>query len=113
MGLLLDPTNEDVISILSRLFPGKSVGDVVNSRAADPAKLAVRAILNIPLQKPQAKVTHEAFTERWNTNQCDQALERQIYTVHCYIEFGKMLSECFHFNEWYIVDVCTSLCNLF
>lgn len=64
MGLLLDPTNEDVISILSRLFPGKSIGDVVNSRAADPAKLAVRAILNIQPQRPQAKVTHDAFTER-------------------------------------------------
>lgn len=66
MGLLLDPTNEDVISILSRLFPGKSIGDVVNSRAADPAKLAVRAILNIQPQRPQAKVTHDAFTERWD-----------------------------------------------
>lgn len=68
MGLLLDPTNEDVISILSRLFPGKSIGDVVNSRAADPAKLAVRAILNIQPQRPQAKVTHDAFTERWDSD---------------------------------------------
>ncbi|XP_056011713.1 tetratricopeptide repeat protein 16-like isoform X2 [Ostrea edulis] len=63
MGLLLDPTNEDVISILSRLFPGKSIGDVVNSRAADPAKIAVRAILNIQPQKPRTKVTHDALTE--------------------------------------------------
>jgi hypothetical protein len=30
MGLLLDPTNDEVVSILSRLFPGKSVGDVIN-----------------------------------------------------------------------------------
>lgn len=45
MGLLLDPTNEEVLSILSRLFPGKSVGDVVNSRAADQAKTILRGIL--------------------------------------------------------------------
>ncbi|XP_067660873.1 tetratricopeptide repeat protein 16-like isoform X1 [Haliotis asinina] len=38
LGLLLDPTNEDVISILSRLFPGKSVADVVNSPVADAAR---------------------------------------------------------------------------
>ncbi|XP_021341752.1 tetratricopeptide repeat protein 16-like, partial [Mizuhopecten yessoensis] len=50
MGLLLDPSNEDVISILSRLFPGKSVADVINSRAADTAKLALKAVL-FPPQK--------------------------------------------------------------
>lgn len=49
MGLLLDPTNEEVLSILSRLFPGKSVGDVINSRAADQSKLALRAILYPPV----------------------------------------------------------------
>ncbi|XP_033728912.1 tetratricopeptide repeat protein 16-like isoform X2 [Pecten maximus] len=48
MGLLLDPTNEDVISILSRLFPGKSVAEVINSRAADTAKLALKAVLFPP-----------------------------------------------------------------
>ncbi|XP_061164598.1 tetratricopeptide repeat protein 16-like isoform X1 [Saccostrea echinata] len=63
MGLLLDPTNQDVLSILSRLFPGKSIGDVVNSRAADPAKIAIRAILNIQPQKSQTKVTYDALTE--------------------------------------------------
>lgn len=44
MGLLLDPNNEDVLSILSRLFPGKSVGDVLSSRAAESAKIAIRNI---------------------------------------------------------------------
>ena len=48
MGLLLDPTNEDVISILSRLFPGKSVGDVLNSRAAEAAKYAIKNIFSPP-----------------------------------------------------------------
>lgn len=51
MGLLLDPDNEDVISILSRLFPGKSVGDVLNSRAAESAKYAIRQIFNKPVTK--------------------------------------------------------------
>ncbi|XP_052229200.1 LOW QUALITY PROTEIN: tetratricopeptide repeat protein 16-like [Dreissena polymorpha] len=48
MGLLLDPDNEDVISILSRLFPGKSVGDVLASRAAESAKMAIRNIFHPP-----------------------------------------------------------------
>ncbi|KAL4219087.1 Tetratricopeptide repeat protein 16 [Mactra antiquata] len=48
MGLLLDPNNEDVISILSRLFPGKSVGDVLKSRAAESAKIAIRNIFDPP-----------------------------------------------------------------
>jgi len=48
MGLLLDPQNEDVISILSRLFPGKSVGDVLSSRAAESAKIAIRSIYAPP-----------------------------------------------------------------
>ncbi|KAK7478800.1 hypothetical protein BaRGS_00030011 [Batillaria attramentaria] len=38
LGLLLDPTNEDVLSILARLFPGKSVADVINSPAAAAAQ---------------------------------------------------------------------------
>ncbi|XP_060590899.1 tetratricopeptide repeat protein 16-like isoform X2 [Ruditapes philippinarum] len=50
MGLLLDPNNEDVISILSRLFPGKSVGDVLASRAAESAKIAIRNIFDPPRQ---------------------------------------------------------------
>ena len=48
MGLLLDPQNEDVISILSRLFPGKSVGEVLQSRAAESAKMAIRSIFAPP-----------------------------------------------------------------
>lgn len=48
MGLLLDPNNEDVLSILSRLFPGKSVGDVLSSRAAESAKIAIRNIFAPP-----------------------------------------------------------------
>ena len=51
MGLLLDPTNEDVISILSRLFPGKSVGDVLSSRAAEAAKHAIKNIF-APARQP-------------------------------------------------------------
>ncbi|XP_046370324.2 tetratricopeptide repeat protein 16-like isoform X1 [Haliotis rufescens] len=45
LGLLLDPTNEDVISILSRLFPGKSVADVVNSPVADAARYTLENLV--------------------------------------------------------------------
>lgn len=41
MGLLLDPTNEDVLSILARLFPGKSVADVISSPAAAAAQMTL------------------------------------------------------------------------
>ncbi|XP_076454901.1 tetratricopeptide repeat protein 16-like isoform X2 [Babylonia areolata] len=41
LGLLLDPTNEDILSIMARLFPGKSVADVINSPAADNARLVL------------------------------------------------------------------------
>lgn len=47
MGFLLDSINEDVIFILFRLFFGKFIGDVVNSRVVDFAKLVVRVIFNI------------------------------------------------------------------
>ena len=45
MGLLPDPTNDEVLSILSRLFPGKSLGDMINSRASDSTKIALRNML--------------------------------------------------------------------
>ncbi|XP_013077353.2 tetratricopeptide repeat protein 16-like isoform X1 [Biomphalaria glabrata] len=37
LGLLLDPTNDEIISIMTRLFPGKSVGDVRSSPDAQMA----------------------------------------------------------------------------
>ncbi|KAH9499692.1 Tetratricopeptide repeat protein 16 [Bulinus truncatus] len=37
LGLLLDPTNDDIISIMSRLFPGKSISDVNTSSEAQKA----------------------------------------------------------------------------
>ena len=49
MGLLLDPTNDEVLSMLSTLFPGKSVGDVINSRDSDSANLALRNMLYPPV----------------------------------------------------------------
>ncbi|KAK3593686.1 hypothetical protein CHS0354_013583 [Potamilus streckersoni] len=48
IGMLLDPTNEDILSIMSRLFPGKSVSDVVNSRMADNARVAIQLIYAPP-----------------------------------------------------------------
>ena len=57
MGLLLDPTNDEVLSILSRLFPGKSVGDVINSRASDSAKIALRNMLYPPVLIPKTTET--------------------------------------------------------
>ena len=55
LGLLLDPTNEDILSILARLFPGKSVADVVNSPAADASRailynMGPASALSVPLQ---------------------------------------------------------------
>lgn len=38
LGLLLDPTNDDVLSIVARLFPGKSVADIINSPIAVTAR---------------------------------------------------------------------------
>ena len=57
MGLLLDPTNDEVLSILSRLFTGKSVGDVINSRASDSAKIALRNMLYPPVLIPKTTET--------------------------------------------------------
>ena len=61
MGLLLDPTNEDVISILSRLFPGKSVGDVLNSRAAEAAKFAIKSIFAPPKPASEKEADEESL----------------------------------------------------
>ncbi|XP_064649885.1 tetratricopeptide repeat protein 16-like isoform X2 [Lineus longissimus] len=40
-ALLLDPHSEELMSLLSRLFPGKSVKDILESRAAQAARLAL------------------------------------------------------------------------
>ena len=63
MGLLLDPSNEDVISILARLYPGKSVGDVLNSRAAEAAKFAIKSIFTLP-KPPSIKEPDEESVYR-------------------------------------------------
>ena len=57
MGLLLDPNNDEVLSILSRLFPGKYVGDVINIRASESAKLALRNMLYPPVLNPKTTET--------------------------------------------------------
>ena len=57
MGLLLDPTNDEVLSILSRLFTGKYVGDVINRRDSDSAKIALRNILYPPVLIPETTET--------------------------------------------------------
>lgn len=62
MGLLLDPNNEDVISILSRLFPGKSVGDILSSRAAESAKLAIKNIFTPPKLEEDSEDEEEAVS---------------------------------------------------
>ncbi|KAK3728661.1 hypothetical protein RRG08_041846 [Elysia crispata] len=46
MGLILAPTNEDVLSIVSRLFPGKSVADVINSPAARAAQMKLNHLVS-------------------------------------------------------------------
>ena len=38
MAIHLDPGNQEVVSLLPRLFPGKSVRDVLQSRAALQAR---------------------------------------------------------------------------
>ncbi|GFR68898.1 tetratricopeptide repeat protein 16 [Elysia marginata] len=59
IGLILAPTNEDVLSIVSRLFPGKSVADVINSPAARAAQLKLNHLVStnqpVKLQPIQAK----------------------------------------------------------
>lgn len=45
IGLILAPTNEDVLSIVSRLFPGKSVADVINSPAARAAQVKLNHLV--------------------------------------------------------------------
>ena len=43
MSLYLDPTNKEIISIFSRLFPGKTTTDVMQSRVGMAAAQAVEA----------------------------------------------------------------------
>ncbi|XP_066295374.1 uncharacterized protein [Branchiostoma lanceolatum] len=45
MSLHLDPSSDEILSILSRLFPGKSVGEVMKSKAAKAAKLTLDQML--------------------------------------------------------------------
>ena len=57
MELLLDPTNDKGLSILYMLFPGKSVGDVINNRASTSAKIALRNMLYPPVLIPKKTET--------------------------------------------------------
>ncbi|XP_074655827.1 uncharacterized protein LOC141909320 [Tubulanus polymorphus] len=41
-ALLLDSQNEEIMSVLSRLFPGKSVRDIITSQAADTARIGLQ-----------------------------------------------------------------------
>lgn len=41
MALHLDPGNDEVASVMARLFPGKSVKDIMTSRAAAAARTAL------------------------------------------------------------------------
>ncbi|XP_077986778.1 uncharacterized protein LOC144441122 [Glandiceps talaboti] len=54
MALHLDPTNDDLMSLLPRLFPGKGVGDVMKSKASRAAKLAVEnaVVMASPVKLP-------------------------------------------------------------
>ena len=45
MALHLDPGNEEILSVLARLFPGKSVKDVLHSRAAAAARTALNNLV--------------------------------------------------------------------
>ncbi|XP_041368202.1 tetratricopeptide repeat protein 16-like [Gigantopelta aegis] len=70
MGLLLDPSNEDIVSILSRLFPGKSVADVIDSPAAAGAQRALHNLVStvspVRLQPLPANRSDE-FDDQCNT----------------------------------------------
>ena len=41
MALHLDPNNDEILALMPRLFPGKAVGDVMRSREAKMAKMAI------------------------------------------------------------------------
>ncbi|XP_072015740.1 uncharacterized protein [Amphiura filiformis] len=55
MALHLDPSNDDILSLMPRLFPGKSVGDVMRSKAARTAKIAVdnAVVTASPIKLPE------------------------------------------------------------
>ncbi|CAG5117465.1 unnamed protein product, partial [Candidula unifasciata] len=46
-GLLLSPTSSGNTSIMARLFPGKSMADILNSPAANAVKIKVHALLSV------------------------------------------------------------------
>ena len=45
ISLYLDPNNNEVISIFSRLFPGRTINDVMNSHLGTAAAREVEATL--------------------------------------------------------------------
>jgi hypothetical protein len=57
MGLLLDPSNDKGLSILSILFSGKSVGDVINNRASASANISLIHMLYPPVLIPKTTET--------------------------------------------------------
>ncbi|XP_077863034.1 uncharacterized protein LOC144345480, partial [Saccoglossus kowalevskii] len=61
MGLHLEPGNDEIMSLLPRLFPGKTVGDVMKSKAARAAKLTVEnaVVMASPVKLPTLERTSE------------------------------------------------------
>ncbi|XP_070531756.1 uncharacterized protein [Ptychodera flava] len=54
LALHVDPSNDELMSLLPRLFPGKGVGDVMRSKAARAAKLAIEnaVVMASPVKLP-------------------------------------------------------------
>ncbi|XP_013419989.1 tetratricopeptide repeat protein 16 [Lingula anatina] len=42
MALHLDPSNEEILSLIPRLFPGKSITDIMQSKTAEVTKMALQ-----------------------------------------------------------------------
>ena len=67
-ALLLDPHNEELMSLLSRLFPGKSVKDVLESRAAQSARLALQnaTVTAAPIKLKSLREQEEAYVSEFD-----------------------------------------------
>ena len=110
MGLLLDPTNNEVLSTLSRL----SVGDVISSRASDSAKIYLRNMLYPPVLIPKTTETVTRYVVFF-LNLCYPALVL-LEHVNCidWITFCDILSltETLLFLVLLTHDTCIALGTL-
>lgn len=100
LGLLLDPFSEDILSILARLFPGKSVADVVSSPAATVAKNTIQQLEFCV--HPSSPIQEVTIPERCGEYVCTRRSVFQCTLEQVHLCLSASMSEC---NFWY--DECT------